>query len=152
MTSIYWSEKRPVGVNELWQKEIEHGSLEGKTVTVQGDMIFEPFSDFRFNSIYLMDSETPEEYRMPSYGFWFGVRIDGVSCSADADKSTVTCEPFDPSKAKTFEFKGTIHLGRIGKKEIMWLSDVDFEHSRQLIDGKWEPIPLGEFIIPLERD
>jgi hypothetical protein len=149
---IYWCENRPISIDQLWEKEYEHRNLEGKTVTVRGDMIFEPLSDFRFNSLYLVDSKTPEEYRMPSQGFWFGLRIDGVSCMLDDDKAIVSCEPFDPSQGKIFEFKGTIHVDQVGKKEIMWMSDIDFEHSRQWIDGKWEPIPLGQFIIPLEKN
>jgi hypothetical protein len=138
----------PMDVNDIWEKE----NLEGKIITVRGDIIFEPLSDFRFNQIYIMDSETPIEYRSPSYAFWFGMGIDGVSCSLDKIANIATCEPFDPSLATTFEFKGTIQLERIGKKEIMWLSNIDFEQSRQLRDGKWQPVPLGKFIIPLEKD
>jgi len=149
---ISWIEKRPNGVNELWQLDYENNNLEGKTIVVRGDIIFEPLSDFRFNSVYLVDIETPSENRTPSDGFWFGIGIDGVSCVADTNANLVTCEPFDPTQTTTFEFRGTIHVEQIGKKEIMWLSDVDFEHSRQLIDGKWQLIPLGRFLIPLEKD
>jgi hypothetical protein len=152
MNSIDWVENRPISVNQLWEIEDEHQNLEGKTVTVRGAMVFEPLSDFRFNSIYLMDAETPEEFRTPVDGFWFGLRIDGVSCPVDTDKGIVTCEPFNPGQAKVFEFKGTIHVDRVGKKEVMWMSDIDFEHTRQWTDGRWEPIPLGEFTIPLERN
>lgn len=148
----YWNTNHAFGVNQLWQKEYEHRNLEGKIVTVRGDMVFEPLSDFQFNAIYLVDAETPISYRSPSDGFWFGIRIADASCSVKVSANVVTCEPFDPSRATTFEFKGTVHLKQVGKKEIMWLSDIDFEHSRQLIDGKWEPIPLGEFAIPLEKN
>jgi len=61
-----------------------------------------------------------------------------------------TCQPIDPTVASNFEFKGTIHIASVGKKEIMWLSDIDFESSRQLVDEKWQSIPLGKFVIPLE--
>jgi len=149
---IAWIENRPMGVIELWQIESENKNLEGKTVLVRGDVLFDPFSDFRFNAIYLVDPETPSEYRTPSHGFWFGIRIDGVSCIVDTVANLMTCEPFDPSQATAFEFKGMVHLEQIGKKEIMWLSDIDFEHSRQWMDGKWQPIPLGKFILPLEKD
>jgi len=143
---------RSVGVEELWKKEYENRKLEGMTVIVRGDILFEPLSDFQFNDIYLVDTETPSEHRTTSYAFWFGIGIEGVSCTIDTIGNLISCEPFDPTKATAFEFKGTIHLDQVGKKEIMWLSDIDFEHSHQLIDGEWQPIPLGEFVIPLEKD
>jgi hypothetical protein len=149
---VYWEANRSFGVDELWQIEYEHRNLEGKTVSVRGDMVFEPLSDFRFNAVYLVNIESPNSKRTPSYAFWFGIGIDGISCNVDTNANLVTCEPFDPSQATTFEFQGTVHLERVGKKEIMWMSDIDFKHSRQLVDGKWEPIPLGEFTFPLERD
>jgi hypothetical protein len=152
MIFVYWQANRSVGVNELWRREYENRNLEGKTVTVRGDIIFDPLSDFRFNSVYLVDTSSPHSDRTPENGFWFGIRIDDLSCSIDTDARLATCEPFDPSQATAFEFRGTIRLKQIGKKEIMWMSDIDFEHSHQLIDGEWEPIPLGEFTIPLERN
>jgi hypothetical protein len=147
----YLEANRSVSVDELWQMQSENRILEGKTVMVRGDILFEPLSDFGFNSIYLVDSEAPISDRTPEHGFWFGIQIDGISCSIDAVASSITCQPFDPSQAITFEFTGKIHLKQIGKKKIMRISEVDFEHSRQLINGKWEPIQLGEFTFPLER-
>lgn len=152
MSTIYWGENRPTSVDELWKREYEHRNLEGKTVTVRGDIILEPLSDFRFNNLYLVDTDTPEEFRIPVHGFWFGLRISGISCTVYTDEGMVTCEPFDPSQATTFEFKGTIHLDQVGKKEIMWLSDIEFEQARQFVDGKWQSVPLGKFTIPFERD
>jgi hypothetical protein len=143
---------RPVGVNELWEREYKNRNVEGKTVVVRGDILFEPFSDFRFNAVYIVDSETSMNLRSPSFAFWFGVGIDGVSCVMDGVESLMTCEPFDPTQGTVYEFKGTIHVDQIGKKEIMWLSDIDFENSRQLINGQWKPIPLGKFEIPLENN
>jgi len=150
--SIYWSENHPIGIDELWKREYEHGNLEGKTVTVRGDIVFEPLSDFRFNNLYLVDTETPEEFRMPDHGFWFGLRIGGISCTTYTDEKIVTCEPFDPSQATTFEFKGMLHFDQVGKKEIMWLSNIEFDQARQLVDGKWQSVPLGRFTIPIESD
>jgi hypothetical protein len=146
------SGNHPKGINELWQQELDHNNLEGKTIVVRGDVVFEPLSDFRFNSLYLVDTATPSERRTPADGFWFGIRIDGVSCIVDTNANWTTCAPFDPTRATTFEFKGTVHLEQIGKKKIMWLSDVEFAHSHQLIDGRWQPIPLGRYIIPLEKN
>jgi hypothetical protein len=146
---FFWNENRPYGVNELWDRDSRR-SLEGKTLVVRGDVVFEPRSDFRFNAIYLLDTETPPEQRSPEAGFWFGLRIQGASCTVQPGANSAVCEPLDPTGATTFEFKGTVHLQRVGKKEIMWLSDVDFLHSRQLVDGHWQPIPLGTSIISLD--
>ena len=56
---VYWEANRSVGVNELWQIEYQRRNLEGKTVIVRGDMVFEPLSDFRFNSVYLVNAGSP---------------------------------------------------------------------------------------------
>ena len=143
---------RPVGVNELWEREYTNRNLEGKTMVVRGDILFEPFSEFRFNSVYIVDSDASIDLRSPSFAFWFGVGIDGVSCIVDDIENLMTCQPFDPTRAKMFEFKGTINIDQVGKKEIMWLSNINFENSRQFVDGKWQPIPLGKFVIPLENN
>jgi len=38
----------------------------------------------------------------------------------------------------------------VGKKAILWLSDIDLAHSQQLINGEWRAIQAGKFIIPLK--
>ncbi len=63
-----------------------------------------------------------------------------------------TCKPFDPSQATAFEFKGTVHLKQIGKRPVMWLSNVDFENSRQMVNGTWQSIPMGEFEVFVEKE
>ena len=151
MIYMAWVQNRSLGVNEVWQMEFEK-SLDGRTVIVKGDVLFDPLSDFKFNKITIIDSETPADFRTPEYGFWFGIGIDGVSCTVDSPAKSATCEPFDPSLVTTYQFKGTLHVEPVGKKDIMWLSDIDFEGSRCLIDGKWQPIPLGKFILPIAGD
>ena len=141
--------RQPINIDELWNMQYDGTKLEGKTVVIRGDIVFDPHSDFRFNALYLVDFQTPSEYLEPSYAFWFGIKIDGFSCEA-SDISTIwICQPFEPNQAKSFEFKGTIHLTQVGKRPIMWLSDIDYERSRQLVDGMWQSIPLGQFEISL---
>jgi hypothetical protein len=135
---------QPIEVQDLWDMRYDGLELEDRTVIIRGDSIFDPNSDFRFNAFYLVDSQTANEYRTPEYAFWFGIRIDGLTCRAKESKPDWICEPFDPRQATIFEFKGTVHLKQIGKRPIMWLSDVDFENSRQMINGTWQSIPLGE--------
>jgi len=143
---------RSVGVDELWEIEYANRNLEGKTLKVRGDILYEPLSGFHFCDVYLVDTETLLENRTHSYAIWFGVGLADISCFVDNGKNIITCQPFDPTAATEFEFKGTIHVAQIGKKEIMWLSGIDFESSRQFVDGKWQPIPLGRFVIPLENN
>jgi len=143
-------ENHPVEVNELWQFT-PRSSLNGKTRTVRGDIVFDPVSDFQFNALYLVDTESSMEYRAPEYGFWFGIRIDGAWCNIDKEKEMVNCRPFNPTLSTIYEFKGTINLEAVGKKDIMWLSDIDFEKSRQMVNGKWQPIPLGDYTFPMEK-
>lgn len=146
---LFQIENRAVEVNQLWQTD-SRSSLEGETRTVRGELLFDPASDFQFNALYLIDPETPEEFRSPEYGFWFGIRIDGTWCNMNKEKEIVTCEPFNPSLSTTYEFKGTIHIESVGKKDVMWLSDIEFEKLRQMVNGKWQPIPLGEYTFPME--
>ena len=140
-----------VGVQDLWNMQYDGMELENRTVIVRGDAIFTPNSEFRFNAFYLVDNQTANEYRTPEYAFWFGIRIDGLTCKAKESKTDWICEPFNPSQATAFEFKGTLHLEQVGKRPIMWLSDVDFENSRQMVNGTWESIPLGEAEVIVEK-
>jgi hypothetical protein len=147
---IAFNSERAIGINDLWQMQMERKNLEGKTVKIRGVPIFEPQSDFEYNAFYLVDSGTEETYRYPDYAFWFGVRIDDLACSGD--ENTWTCEPFDPSQAEAFELTGKLHITAVGKKDVMGLSGIDLAHSRQLIDGEWQPIQPGKFVIPLLKD
>jgi hypothetical protein len=144
----FWQENDPMGVIEIWKTEPLY-SLAGETRTVRGEIIFEPLSDFTFNGIFIADSSVPKEALSPQTGFWFGIRIEGVTCDIDHMAKLVTCAPFDPTRSASYEFKGTLNVETVGKKAILWLSDVDFKHSRQLVNGEWQAIPLGEFAIPL---
>jgi hypothetical protein len=147
-----WAAKRPLGVNELWRQRSENKIQNGDTVFVSGDILYQPDVDFGFDGIYLVDIETPDEQRTLVDGFWFGLRIADGSCIQDRDPNRLICEPFDPAQAKTFQFKGTIHFGFVGKKEVMWLADIDFEQSRRRIDGTWRDIPLGKFNIRIDKE
>lgn len=150
--SILWARNRVFNVNDLWGIEYPRKNLDGKMVTVQGDIVFEPLSDFRFNNVFLIDSSTAADLRTPEYGFWFGVGVGDISCVPNKSPLSFACEPFDPSQAAIYQFRGVIHVEQIGKKEIMWLSDIDLSRSRQWVKGKWQAIPKGEFIIPLKNE
>ncbi len=143
---------RPLGIDEIWKLKSEQKLETGKTVVVHGNIVLQPDSDFRFNAIYLLDEDAPDTFRTPVNGFWFGLRIDGASCVQATNPNQYTCEPFDPGLTGPFEFKGTIHFKSVGKKEIMWLSDIDYESSRRWINGEWHKIPLGKFVLVLEKD
>jgi len=112
----------PIDVDELWDMQYEGEELEGRTITVRGDAVFDPQSDFRFNALYLVDSLTPAERRTPEDGFWFGIRIDGFACQAGKRAVYLVCSPFDPSRARTFEFKGEVHTTQVGKRRVIRLS------------------------------
>ena len=139
-----------IGVEENWEKDYASQNVDGKDVTIRGDILFEPLKGFHFYDVYLVDTETPIERRTHDYAVWFGVGLADIHCFVDNEQKIATCQPFDPTAASEFEFKGTVHFAPIGKKEIMWLSEIDFENSRQLVNGEWEPIPLGKFIVQFE--
>ena len=148
---IFLFMNRPFGVGELWEREYKNRNLEGKTMIIRGDVLFDPQSGFHYYDVYILDTKTPNEARTHDYAIWFGVGLADISCFVDNEQKIATCQPFDPTAASKFEFKGTIHVAQIGKKEIMWLSDIDFENSCHFVDGKWLPIPLGKFVIPFEN-
>jgi hypothetical protein len=129
-------------VDQLWHSK---RNLEGQIVAVRGVPVFDPHADYG-SSLFLVDDQTSAADREPKYAVWFGIGIADLKCE---DKGTTTiCRPFDPSQADVFVFKGTLHLIPAGMFPVMELSDIDFEQSRQLINGEWLPISLGEFEIP----
>lgn len=140
----------PLGINELYPRQAGSHNLNGKTVLLRGEPIFEPHSDFRFNVLYLVDAEAPESLRDPAFGFWFGARIEGFACTAGAGE--LVCGPFDPRRAQALEFRGTLHVEQVGKKAILWLSDVDFAEARQRVGGDWQPLVVEQFAIPLDGE
>ncbi|MBN1430846.1 MAG: hypothetical protein JXB07_20920 [Anaerolineae bacterium] len=136
-----------MGVDQLWHMKYKGEELEGKPVVIQGDTVFDSHADYHFN-LFLVDTLASTDEREPMSAFWFGICIADLKCE---DKGTVVvCQPFDPSQADAFAFTGTIHFAPAGMRPIMELTDIDFEQSRQLIDGEWLPIPLGEFEVPVD--
>jgi len=118
-------------------------SLRGRVVTVRGHAFLHP----QYHRLWLLNPEM----ELPM-ACWFGVGIDELACEVNDNDKVMTCQPFDPSQATAFEFRGTLHLHQMGKLTFMELSNIDFEHSRQLIDSRWQPIPTGEFEIPTEEE
>jgi hypothetical protein len=141
------NQRSHTGVDEIWNMYYQGRDLEGKTVVIRGDAVFNPQPEYPFTELYLVSPDAPLEQREAPYGFWFGIGIADLTCQTT--ETSMTCQPFDPSKATVFELKGTLHLVQIGKRPVIWLMDVDFEHSRQLVDGMWQTIPLGEFDISM---
>ncbi|MCP4373744.1 MAG: hypothetical protein GY797_37430 [Deltaproteobacteria bacterium] len=84
LITIFFLRKSPqsVGIHDLWNMRHDGMELEERTVVVRGDSIFNPNSEFRFNAFYLVDSQTDDKYRSPEYAFWFGIRIDDITCRA----------------------------------------------------------------------
>jgi len=77
---------RPVSIDELWEKVYSNRNLEGKTVTIIGDIFFEPASGFHFYDVYLVDAETPSEHLTYDYVVWFGVGLADIHCFVDNEQ------------------------------------------------------------------
>jgi len=140
---------RPRNVNEVWKLEYSKGNLEGKVITVRGDIIFDPNSDFQFNGVFLIDSHAPIDLRTPADGFWFGISLPEVLCVVGKTDQDYICKPFDPTQAQSYQFWGVIHLRQIGEKKIMSLTNLDFDRSKLYINGRWQSISTGTFLIPV---
>ena len=70
--------------------------------------------------------------------------------SCDGDYCSLTCSPFDPTKAEAFEFYGVLEASyRNDDVTGLLLKDIDFSVSKQLIDGEWRAIETGKFEIPM---
>lgn len=139
-----------ITVDGLWDAYYAGENLEGKVVIIRGKAVYDIDSQFRFNSFFLVDNNALPEQLTPEYGFWFGVSIPEVECEYVQNQTIMICQPFDPRQATSFELRGTLHVMQVGKKTVFGLTEVDFENSRLLIDGKWHPIMLGEFEIPID--
>ena len=134
-------QNRPISVDELWDMYYEGKTFQGKGIVVRGNAFLHP----QFHRLWLLNPEM----ELPT-AYWFGVEIDELTC--EVSDTTMICQPFDPTQATAFEFRGTLHLRQMGKLTFMGLSDIDFEHSRQLIDGKWQSIPIGKFELSVEGE
>ncbi len=72
------------------------------------------------------------------------IRIEGVDCRGN--ECGITCRPIDPRAAQTYEFVGRVSLKYWNERPSeIFLTNVDFNASLQLVNGAWEPIPGGEF-------
>jgi len=148
--TLHQSALRVSPLNDLWKHTQGDWSLDGRRIIIRGDIIFEPSSDFRFNGLYLVDTQTPLKDREPSHGFWFGILITDFVWEIRADR--IICKPFNINQATTYELEGTLHLMQVGKLTVMSLSDIDFKHSRQFVDNNWQPISVGEFELPIGKE
>jgi hypothetical protein len=137
-----------IEVGDLEQMLYDGQEVDGRTLIIQGDAVFDLQPDNYPNGLYLIDTQTPNDRRDTAYGYWFGIAIADLTCTVH-DK-TVICQPFDPSHATAFEFTGTVHSAQAGKRRVMWLSNLDFEKSRQFMNGKWQPLSLGQFELPMK--
>ncbi len=72
ITFVLRKSPQPARIGDLWDMRDDGIELEGKTVIIRGDSIFDPDSEFRFNAFYLVDSQTANEYRTPEYAFGLG--------------------------------------------------------------------------------
>lgn len=141
---LFVQESQTVGVDQLWREKY---NLESQTVAVRGVSVFDPHYDYG-PRLWLVDDQASANERQSRYAFYFGIEIAELEC--DDNGTTMVCRPFDPGQADAFIFKGTLHLSPAGMFPVMDLIDIDFEQSRQLINGEWLPIPLGEFEIPID--
>lgn len=136
-----------IGVRDIWETQFSSQTLAAKRVAVRGRAFFDHHADHK-PTLYLVDERTPENQMTGGYAGWFGIRIADLAC--DTKGIYAICRPFDPTRAAAFEFVGTVHEDPAGMLAIFSLSDIDFGHSRGLIDGTWQPIPVGEFQVPLQ--
>jgi len=133
------------GVDQLWDKRYQSQVQDGDIVVVRGDPVFDPRDRFG-PYFYLVDTLAKPDHRNTKSAFTWGIRIADLECQDEG--SVIICQPFDPTQADAFEFRGTVHWTPAGKRPLMELSNIDFEKSRQLVDGTWQSIPLGVFEIP----
>lgn len=138
---------RPIGVDEVWNMYYRGKSLEGKTLTIKGDVVFDPQPEYPFLDLYLVDSNTSSDQRVAgaSYAHWFGIGVPEFTC--ESIETQITCYPFNPDQVGQFELKGTLYLIPSGKRPLIFLANIDFEQSRQFVNESWQPIELEEIVI-----
>ena len=72
--------------------------------------------------------------------------ISEASLQCKGDFCQMTCTPFDPQGAQTFELVGTLRIDGRSDKMVLTLDDIDLSVSRQFIEGSWVSIPTGEVV------
>jgi hypothetical protein len=82
------------------------------------------------------------------------VELDfGPTHLCKGDECAILCAPIHPQSAEYFEFLGNLFVRNDNGQPIsIKLTDIDIHASRQLVDGKWESIPTGEFTVSISTD
>lgn len=146
-------------VAEVWQNA---AALDGQRIRVRGPgrLIYEPFHP---NQVGGCSPEASANPAITGKAFLFeGTRdnpgreiiISPSSLTCEGNTCQVTCRPFQPpenlfgfvdKQPGVYEFVGTLQVETESGQDVLFLDKIDIKSSRRLIDGRWEPIPTGEF-------
>jgi hypothetical protein len=87
-----------------------------------------------------IDPDDLKNYGVPHAGQ--GIKISESNFHCEGNYCILTCSPFQISSHQMYEFVGTL---QVNKNDGMILENMDLDHSSQLVDGEWLPIPGGDF-------
>ncbi len=160
--SLAWcgGKKKVLTVSEVWR---DAASLDGERIRVRGQADFrlipyhplqvggcvvgEDRDKFQISGrLALLDQDSQDPER--------GLFISESSLHCEGDMCKVVCSPFAPTAHATwggsetieaFEFAGTLRVDDQGGTLVLILEDIDLQASQRLFEGKWGPIPTGDF-------
>jgi len=66
------------------------------------------------------------------------------------NECSLTCTPIDPFAADDYRFVGRLTTSYLsdGRMAHLELANVDLSASRQMVNGDWQPLPIGKFTRP----
>ncbi|MBN2149662.1 MAG: hypothetical protein JW726_19900 [Anaerolineales bacterium] len=149
----YQEYHRYYSVAEVWENA---PTLVGKTIAVEGPVSFEigqtavlcrpAFCDCNetYGYVDLISDCSVRDNSGRSYRDEIGVQIDCVG-----NECHLTCTPFDPTYPERLLITGTLVSDeRNGQIAHLYITDIDFSASRQWVNGEWQDINTGTYIIP----
>jgi hypothetical protein len=146
--------EKTLTVSEVWQNARE---LEGKQIRVRGQAVFStvPYQGVTGCvpgggreikgelTLYDEDVPDPQYYGRPNPQVRIEFSADSLNCAGNTCR--MTCGPFDPRGAKTFEFSGRLHSETRQGEMVLVLGELDLGKSYQVAGGALKPIPTGTF-------
>lgn len=157
LATLYYVRTQPLTVRQAW---IFRSLTNGHTVKIRG--FFGPMTTTRTLALcdpprcdcnrteakWMVLSASPSAAVVPANGL-----IESSITNCTGDECSLTCSPVDPTIQDEVEVVGKAIFvpqeGGKGYPDHLFIDDIDYQKLRRSVNGRWEPVPMGEFIIPV---
>lgn len=157
LTVFFYVRTQPLTVRQAWTFR---GLIDGHPVKIRG--FYGPMTTTRTLALcdpprcdcnrteakWMTLSASPHAAVIPSDGL-----IETSITTCTGDEYSLACSPVDPTTQDEVEIVGrAIFVPREaenGYPAHLFIDEVDYQKLRRNVNGRWEPVPTGEFIIPI---